>query len=74
MIDERMMLKQEWRQSFTDYADRLLLACDQFVGIRGRTVRPPQYVEETWTAIRQLPVEVINKIARENAKRLYHLE
>jgi predicted TIM-barrel fold metal-dependent hydrolase len=74
MIDGRKTLKPEWKQFFMDYPDRFLVACDQFVGIPGKTVRPPQYIEETWTAIRQLPDEVIIRIGRENAAKLYHLE
>jgi len=74
IIDENMQITPEWVQFFTDFADRILVASDQFVDIPERTVRPPQYIEETWTAIQQLPADVINKIGRDNAANLYHLE
>jgi predicted TIM-barrel fold metal-dependent hydrolase len=74
IVDKHMQITPEWEQFFIDFADRLLVASDQFVGIPGRTVRPPQYIEKTWTAIQQLPADVINKIGRDNAIKLYHLE
>jgi predicted TIM-barrel fold metal-dependent hydrolase len=74
MVDERNKLRTEWRSFFIDHADRLLLATDQFVGIPGKTKRFPGYLEETFGAIRQLPEEVLLKVARDNAVRVYNLE
>ena len=74
MIDGKMKLKAEWLAFFKANPDRLLLACDQFVGIPGRTADPPQYMEETMSVIEQLPADVRIKVARENAVRLYHLK
>lgn len=62
--------KADWLQFFKDFTDHLLIACDQFVGIPGRTKRPPMYIEETWTAANQLPADVLNKAGRENAVKL----
>lgn len=74
IVDTRMQITPEWTQFFIDFADRLLVACDQFVGIPGKTARAPGYIEETWTAIQQLPAELVDKIARENAIILYQLK
>ena len=74
MVDEDMRFKADWIRFFKKYADRLLLGSDEFIGIPGKTRRPPQSFEETWTAIKQLPADVVRKIGRENALKLYHLE
>ncbi|MBI2438025.1 MAG: amidohydrolase family protein [Lentisphaerae bacterium] len=74
MVDGQNTLKPEWRRFFIDHADRLLLATDQFVGISGKTMRFPNYMEETFGAIQQLPEEVLLKVARDNAIRIYKLK
>jgi predicted TIM-barrel fold metal-dependent hydrolase len=73
MVDRKMNLKKEWLQFFKKYPDRLLVASDQFVGIPGRTVTPPQYLEFTYEPIKQLPADVLRKVGRDNAVRLYGL-
>ena len=74
MIDENGKIRSEWLEFFEEFPDRMLLGCDQFVGIPGKTVRAPQYVEHTLSTIEQLPVGVRKKVARDNAIRLYHLD
>jgi len=43
------------------------------IGIPGRTKRAPQYMTETYAPIKVLPPDVLNKVARDNAVRLYGL-
>lgn len=74
MVDTNYMIKADWMQFFKDYPDRLLVAADQFVGIPGKTQRPPQYMEQTYSAIKQLPADVLIKVSRDNAIRLYNLK
>lgn len=74
MVDRDGHLKPDWMEFFEEFPDRLLLSCDQFVGIPGRTERAPQYIEGTLGAVKQLPPDVRRQIARDNAIRLYHLE
>lgn len=73
MVDRKMNLKKDWILFFKDYSDRLLVASDQFVGIPGRTVSPPQYLEYTYGPMKQLPADVLRKVGRDNAARLYNL-
>ncbi|MBN1673336.1 MAG: amidohydrolase family protein [Kiritimatiellae bacterium] len=74
MVGANMKLKPDWIAFLTDCADRLLVSSDQFVGIPGRTKRPPQYFELTWNAVKELPADVLRKVGSGNAVRLYHLE
>ncbi|MDQ7781100.1 MAG: amidohydrolase family protein [Planctomycetota bacterium] len=74
IVDGEMQIRPEWIKFFTDFADRVLVGSDEFIGIEGRTVRPPQSFEETWTAVMQLPADVMSKVARDNAIKLYRLD
>ncbi|MEW6358920.1 MAG: amidohydrolase family protein [Planctomycetota bacterium] len=73
MVDGDGKIKPEWVQFFKDFPDRLLVCTDQFVGIPGTTTRPPQSFDETWTAIKQLPSDVMLKVGRDNAATVYGL-
>ena len=56
-----------------DYPDRLLVASDQFVGIPNKTAKPPSYLEFTYEPMKDLPPDVLKKVGRDNAARLYNL-
>lgn len=73
MIDLDSRLKDDWYQFFLDYPDRLIVASDQFVGIPGRTVRAPQYMDWTYGLLDQLPPDVRVMVGRENALHVYPL-
>ncbi|MHC4871810.1 MAG: hypothetical protein ACYTFY_08190 [Planctomycetota bacterium] len=49
------------------------MACDQFVGIPGKTVRAPQYMEYTFKPIEELRLSVLKKVGRDNAAKLLGL-
>lgn len=73
IVDDDYNIKPEWMAFFKENPDRLLVATDQFVGIPGKTKRPPQYLKETWTPMKQLPENVLIKVCRDNAARLFNL-
>lgn len=74
IVDKNFRITDDWMQFFKDFSDRLLVSADQFVGIAGKTQRAPQYMEQTYRAIKQLPADVLLKVARDNAIRIYNLE
>ena len=74
IVDENMRIKEDWRRFFEEFPDRILVSSDQFVGIPGRTKRAPSYFKETWPAVKQLPADVLYKVGRNNAAKLYHLD
>lgn len=68
-------LNGEWRALFLDHSDRVLIGADEFVGAAGQTSRKgPPSLESTWALLPLLPASVRDRIAFENARRLYNLD
>ena len=64
-------LKPEWLQLFQDFPDRFVVGSDQHYGLHEDS--GPQRWQTTVQMVNQLPGGVREKIARENALRIYSL-
>jgi predicted TIM-barrel fold metal-dependent hydrolase len=63
-------IKPEWLKLFTDFQDRFVIGSDQHYPLSSG----PQRWQAVVTVVNQLPAGVRQKIATENAIRIYHLK
>ena len=86
-IDRAGAIKPEWLQLLVDFPDRFVIGGDQFIfegsyalfkgpggGLPGFTDRAPVVRKNTRAFLDQLPPELAQKIALDNAVRLYRLK
>ncbi|MBU1125655.1 MAG: amidohydrolase [Candidatus Omnitrophica bacterium] len=63
----------QWFKFITDYADRIVIGSDDFMGLKRSQSRPKDSFAETWIILSQFPEEIAQKIGRDNAARIYNL-
>lgn len=73
IVDREGRIHPEWIDLLTEFPDRAVIGTDEFMGIPGKSRRPPQSFEETWRIIDQLQPGLAAKVGRENAIRIYRL-
>jgi hypothetical protein len=72
-VDENGVLRKEWVDLIRKYPDRFLLGADGFYGIEGLTHPKPLTKRASVEALKQLPVDLVRKVAYENAQRIYRI-
>jgi len=83
IVDGDWKVKQEWLELFEDFPDRFMIGTDEFIRVTSDSQGPAAYRPDEagarvqlsgWSILQQLPVEVRQKIGRDNAARIYNLE
>lgn len=70
---ENNLLKSDWVAFLQEFSDRFILGADQFYGIPGKTKPFPQSDHGSVYILKGLPENLVNKIAFENAEKLFDL-
>lgn len=65
-------LGEDWKAFFTAYPDRFLVAIDTFSVNRWKTY--DSVVEDIQTWLQDLPIDVANRLAKENAQQFFRVE
>lgn len=75
MADGDGRVRPEWTALIADFPDRFVVGADEFVqaGTAGGRRRGPPSFEETWSAVRRLPSDLLERVGGENAVRIYGL-
>jgi len=77
IVDDSWKIRPEWLKFISDFPDSFMIGTDNFFGsaIYGPGGQPlPQTMKETWSIVDQLPPELVEKVGRDNAVRVYHLD
>jgi predicted TIM-barrel fold metal-dependent hydrolase len=73
-LEENGQLKEEWLKLLTDFADRFVIGSDQFFSTPGSQIK---YRSDHWEneikVLELLPREVAEKIAYQNAEKIFNL-
>jgi len=73
IVGENNVIRTEWLKFITQYASRIMIGSDEFIGVPGVTRRMPQSFRKTWEMLKQFSPDVAYLIGSQNALRIYNL-
>jgi len=71
VLDSDFKIKKEWMALFKDYPDRFMIGSDIKLGVRADDIKFIQYHKKV---LSQLPPEILKKIERENAEKIFKID
>ena len=74
IVDHQGRIKKEWLAVFKKYSNRVMVGGDEFIPPTESQRRFPRSFKATWDVIDELPYSIADKIAYENAEKVYGLK
>lgn len=71
--DDGWQILPEWLALFRQFPDRFVVGADEFINVGGGGYKKPPFFKETWKTLQSLPPDLLRKLGRDNAARIYRL-